>query len=59
MTNPSAATDELDRKAGQIVDVVDQIRRAMIDCTVEEKRLILTEVDRWISVEEASHQTQQ
>jgi hypothetical protein len=55
MTTTHDSNDALDRKAGQIMDVVDLIRRAMIDCTVEEKRLILTEVDRWISAEEASH----
>jgi hypothetical protein len=51
--------DALDRKAGQILDVVDQIRRAMIDLTVEQKRLVVIEVDRWVAMEEASHQPQQ
>jgi hypothetical protein len=41
------------------MDVIDQVRRLMVDCTVEEKRLILIEVDKWISLEEASHQMQQ
>jgi hypothetical protein len=45
----------LDKKAIEIMNVVDACRRAMIDLTVEEKRLVLTEVDKWVSYEESGH----
>jgi hypothetical protein len=59
VANPRGATDALDREARQIMAVVDQIRRLLIDCTVEEKRLILIEVDKCVAMEETSHATPQ
>jgi hypothetical protein len=50
--------DEAKRER-EVTDAVDQIRRLLIDCTVQEKRLVLIEVDKWVSLEEASDQTQQ
>ncbi len=30
-------------------------RRLLVDCTVEEKRRVVHELDRWVRLEEASH----
>ncbi len=60
MTVPTTQPpDPLDRRAIEIMNTVDQVRRMLLDMTVEEKRLVMTELDRWISMEEASHVPQQ
>jgi hypothetical protein len=52
------STDPADREALEILNIVDAIRRMLIDLPVERKRLVLEEVDKWISLEEASGVTQ-
>ena len=47
--------DPLDKKAIEIMNTVDQVRRMLLDYKVEEKRLVLVELDRWISLEESTH----
>jgi hypothetical protein len=43
------------RDDAQVESVVDEVRRLLVDCTVEEKRRVLVELDRWVTLEEASH----
>jgi hypothetical protein len=38
----------------RVESVVDGVRRLLVDCTVEEKRRVLVELDRWVTLEEAS-----
>ena len=40
-------------------DPVAACRRAMLDFDIETKRLVMTELDRWVSLEEASHESLQ
>ena len=40
------------KRAAEIESLVDQIRRLIIDCTVEEKRLVVDAVNVWVSYEE-------
>lgn len=47
------STDPADREALEILNMVDAIRRMLIDLPVERKRLVLDEVDKWISLEES------
>jgi hypothetical protein len=49
------STDRADREALEILNFVDAIRRMLIDLPVERKRLVLDEVDKWISLEESGH----
>lgn len=54
MTNPE--TDEaLDRRAREIILVVDTAWKAMADLTVEEKALALDRLTKRLAMEEASH----
>lgn len=39
----------------EIEDIVAQVLQMMIDLSCEEKRQTLTEIDGWVSLEEASH----
>jgi hypothetical protein len=59
MTTMSETDDVLAKQAGEIQNVVDGCRRAMADLDVDAKRRVLTEIDRWVSLEGASHQTPQ
>ena len=43
------------KRAAEIELLVDQIRRLIIDCTVEEKRLVVDAVNVWVSYEESGH----
>ena len=43
------------KRAAEIEDVVAKTMRAMVDLETETKRAILTELDRWVSMEEATH----
>ena len=43
------------KRAAEIESLVDQIRRLIIDCTVEEKRLVVDAVNVWVSYEESGH----
>jgi hypothetical protein len=43
------------RDDAQVESAVDEVRRLLADCTVEEKRRVLVELDRWVMLEEASH----
>jgi hypothetical protein len=43
------------RDDAQVESMVDEVRRLLVDCTVEEKRRVLVELDRWVTLEEASH----
>ena len=43
------------KRAAEIKSLVDQIRRLIIDCTVEEKRAVVDAVNVWVSYEEAGH----
>lgn len=48
-------TSEIEREALEILNIIDAIRRMLIDLPVERKRLVVEEIDKWISLEEASH----
>lgn len=43
------------KRAAEIEDVVARTMRAMVDMVVEDKRRTVIELDRWVSMEEASH----
>jgi hypothetical protein len=43
------------KRAREIEDIVAKTMRSMVDLVVEDKRAILTELDRWVSMEEATH----
>lgn len=49
----------LEATLGVGADPVDACRRALIDLRVEDKRLALIEVDKWVSLEEAGTETRQ
>jgi hypothetical protein len=51
MTN--AEIDE--RQMREVQAVVDQVRRLMTDFIIEQKCLVVIEIDRWVSLEEATH----
>jgi hypothetical protein len=53
MTTMSA--EDAAKREREIEDVVAGTLRAMADMVVEDKRATLTELDRWVSMEEASH----
>jgi hypothetical protein len=43
------------KRAAEVEDTVAKIMRSMVDLEIEDKRAILTELDRWVSMEEASN----
>jgi hypothetical protein len=38
------------RDDARVESVVDEVRRLLADCTVEEKRRVLVELDRWVTL---------
>jgi hypothetical protein len=45
-------------KERELQDLVDRIRRLLIDSTVEEKRLVIDAVNVWIAYEESTYARQ-
>ena len=43
------------RREREIEDTVARIMRLMVDMTVEEKRRVVTEIDRLVAYEESTH----
>ena len=53
MTTTSSA--ELIKAKQEIEDTVARIMRLLVDMTVEDKRRVVTEIDRLVSYEESTH----
>ena len=53
----NAEIDE--RQMREVEDIVAKIMARLADCTIEQKLAVLLELDRWISMEQASHFSQQ
>ena len=51
----TTATTESIKDRQEVEDLTAKILRLLVDTVVEQKRAILVELDRWISLEEASH----
>jgi hypothetical protein len=51
--------DALAKQRREIQNVVDAVWRLLVDLTVEEKRLATDELNKWVTLEEASHQMPQ
>ena len=43
------------KRKREIEDIVAKTMRSMADCTVEDKRRVVEEVDRLVSYEESTH----
>jgi hypothetical protein len=53
MAQTSLEGDKRERE--MIEDIVAKATRSMVDCTVEQKRRVVEEIDRLVSYEESTH----